>query len=60
VLNEYHYVLVFRKLSERAITVDYKWVYKNKCGSRGNLKIRVMTSDLRMWILDSLNQLSKR
>jgi hypothetical protein len=28
VLNEYHYVLVFRKLSEGAIIVDYKWVYK--------------------------------
>jgi hypothetical protein len=57
--NEYHYVLVFRKLSEGGITVDNKQVYKNKCGSRGNFKIRFMVSDLRMWILDSLNQLSK-
>jgi hypothetical protein len=47
------------KLSEGAITVDYKWVYKNKYGSRGNFKIRFMASDLRMWILTSLNQLSK-
>jgi hypothetical protein len=29
VLNEYPYVLVFRKISEGAITVDYKWVYKS-------------------------------
>jgi hypothetical protein len=47
------------KLSEWAITVDYEWVYKNKCDSRENFKVRFMTSDLRMWILDSLNQLSK-
>jgi hypothetical protein len=26
------------KLSEGAITVDYKLVYKNKCGSKGNLR----------------------
>jgi hypothetical protein len=36
------------KLSEGSITVDYKWGYKNKCGSRGNFKIRFMASDLRM------------
>jgi hypothetical protein len=47
------------KLSEGAITVYYKWVYKNKCDSRGNFKIRFMTSDLRRWILDSLYKLSK-
>jgi hypothetical protein len=38
--------LVFRKLSEGAITTDYKWVYMIKCGSRGNFKIRrSMASD---------------
>jgi hypothetical protein len=51
--------LIFRKLSEGAITVDYKWVYKIKCGFRGNFKIRFMASDWRIWILDFLNQLSK-
>jgi hypothetical protein len=33
------------KLSEGVITVDYEWVYKNKCGSRGDFKIRFMASD---------------
>jgi hypothetical protein len=47
------------KLSEGVITIDYKCGYKNKCGSRGNFKIRFTSSDLRMWILDSLIQLSK-
>jgi hypothetical protein len=37
--------LVFRKLSEGAITVNYKWVYKIKYGSRENFKIRFMTSN---------------
>jgi hypothetical protein len=45
------------KLSEGAIIVDYKWAYKNKCGSRGNFKIRFMASDERMWILDSLKSI---
>jgi hypothetical protein len=45
VLNECHYVLVIRKLYEGVITVDYKWVYKNKCGSIENFKIRFMESD---------------
>jgi hypothetical protein len=33
------------KLSEGAITIDYKWVYKNKYCSRENFKIRFMASD---------------
>jgi hypothetical protein len=45
VLNEYRYILVFRKLSEGAITVDYKWVYKIKYVSRGNFKIKFMASN---------------
>jgi hypothetical protein len=40
--------LVFRKISKGAITVDYEWVYKNKCGSGGNFKIRFMASDYKM------------
>jgi hypothetical protein len=45
VLNVYHYILVIIKLSEEVITIDCEWVYKNKCGSRGNFKIRFMASD---------------
>jgi hypothetical protein len=45
VLNVYHYILVIIKLSEEVITIDYDWVYKNNCGSRGNFKIRFMASD---------------
>jgi hypothetical protein len=37
--------LVFRKLSEGAITIDYKWVYKNKYVFRENFKIRFMTKN---------------